>query len=381
MFRKTIFTLLVLALGLAAAACGGEPASTATPTQLPPTNTPQPTATSTPVPELAELTADTVTKLEALKTYDLDVIYRDLALSGDGKLLAQTSPNNAEEWLLLRSLETGETVFSLTKAEIVRTSPIAITADGKRLAYSFSDVEGRDASRDFRVYDLEAGSAVFEATVPDGGAQVASLAFSPDGSKLVVGTGVLSGKGVSLWDVASGERILIDSEMKVQEGFQSAFSPDGSVFVVASGTVPVPVIDAETGALVRSLASVEGKLRSIAVSANGTYVAGGTEEGKVYVWTLADGELVTTFEADNAQWITAVGFTVNSALVVSGDRGGMLRFWDIEKGLVHEVKLLNVGGIWSLAFTPDGKGLITMIGQSRVGMDPLPTTTLYGAYQ
>jgi hypothetical protein len=82
----------------------------------------------------------------------------------------------------------------------------------------------------------------------------------------------------------------------------------------------------------REQASAEAKQRlkvgaAEGQSANKPLVAGGTKERKVYVWTLADDDLVATLEVEDAQEVKSIDFQIDSALLVSGYRGGRPRFW------------------------------------------------------
>jgi WD40 repeat protein len=370
---------------VALTACGGgQPAPTSTPA---PTFTPAPTPTSTPIPEQAELTAASIAGLNLIKTFSYGVVYTNIALSADGKRLAQARPvpSDAEVQLQVLSLETGDILFSMTTADgVVQTSPVALSHDGRLLAYSnVSTPNSISASRTFHVYDLDAASVVLKGEVPNGGSQVFALTFSPDGSKLVVGTGVLSGDGISVWDIETGQMLTLADEVRIPTGSQMAFAAQGMHFVSTSSTEPVQIIDAETGALVRTMSAAEGRIQRVAFDPTGTYVVAGTREGQIYVWTAADGQQVAALSTQAGREVLSIGFTVDGSVLVTGESGAVLRFWDATTWTqVHELKLLNASGaLGSIAFTPDGKGLLTNVGLTQVGMNPIPATSLYGAFK
>ncbi|MCU0474756.1 MAG: hypothetical protein MUC99_01340 [Anaerolineae bacterium] len=380
---KSVIAAFLCAFALTACG-GGQPTPTNTPA---PTFTPAPTPTSTPVPEQVALSAANITGLTLIETFSDSVIYENVALSADGKRIAQSRPNpsNSEVQLMVLSAETGETLFSMTTADgVVQTSPVALSPDGRLLAYSYVvNPNSITSSKAFRVYDLDSETVVLEGEVQDGGSQVMGLAFSPDGAKLVAGTGVLSGDGISIWDIATGERVTLAADVAIPSGAQIAFSAQGNQFVTAVGNASVQIIDADTGAVVSTLPRVEGRIQSIAYDPTGTHIAAGTREGQIYVWAIADGQQVATMATEAGREVLSMAFTVDGSLLVTGESSAVLRFWSTETwAQTHTLQLLNAGSAASaLIFTPDGKGLLTNVGLTRTGMNPIPATSLYGAFE
>jgi WD40 repeat protein len=81
--------------------------------------------------------------------------------------------------------------------------------------------------------------------------------------------------------------------------------------------------------------------------------------------------------------VLSMAFTVDGSLLVTGESSAVLRFWSTETwAQTHTLQLLNAGSAASaLIFTPDGKGLLTNVGLTRTGMNPIPATSLYGAFE
>ena len=63
------------------------------------------------------------------------------------------------------------------------------------------------------------------------------------------------------------------------------------------------------------------------------------------------------FNAEAANF-WSVRFSPNGRYVAAGDSVGILRIWDVRSGLLVK-KLTHKGGIRSVAYTPDGRGLLS----------------------
>ena len=115
---------------------------------------------------------------------------------------------------------------------------------------------------------------------------VSGIAFSPDGTTLATGYGIVSGKvgGVAMWDVA-GRKRLTEKTSSVKGGSVSsvAFSPDGTTLAAGYGAREVRL----GGGVVlwdrtdrkrvteNSLPVKEGEVQSVAFSPDGTTLAAG----------------------------------------------------------------------------------------------------------
>jgi WD40 repeat protein len=110
-----------------------------------------------------------------------------------------------------------------------------------------------------------------------------TLAFSPDGQRLVAG-----GKEntVIIWDVQTGQ----EQTLRGHSGdvWATAFSPDREGRWVASAgeDSTVKVWDSHTGTLVRSFRGHTGFVTSLAFSPDGRRLYSGSRDGTVKVWDL-----------------------------------------------------------------------------------------------
>ncbi len=107
---------------------------------------------------------------------------------------------------------------------------------------------------------------------------IVSLSFSPDGNFIASGTA----SGVTkVWDVWAGKVIL------EFEGTYAAFSPDGSRIAVA-GKSGIFLYNLSSGELLYAL-DTKSPYYGVAFSPDSQLIAGGTEYGKMYIWSVNNG--------------------------------------------------------------------------------------------
>jgi WD40 repeat protein len=111
-------------------------------------------------------------------------------------------------------------------------------------------------------------------------ADVSSVVFSPDGSRLASAS---SDTTVKIWDTATGE------ELQTLEGhtfavYSVAFSPDGRRLASCSPDKTVKVWDTTSGQETLTLKGHSLGVSSVAFSADGLQLASGGFDGTVRVW-------------------------------------------------------------------------------------------------
>jgi WD40 repeat protein len=302
-----------------------------------------------------------------------DVIVCAAAFSPDGRRLA--AGGYGEEGggvLLVWEVEGGERLTAAYPSDSVWS--VAFSPDGRRLACGTSDaVEVREA----------ATGAVVEA-LPGHEDVVTAVAFAPDG-RLLASAG--SEGSVRLW--ALGRPAPAHTEPPHPDDVQDlAFSTDGKRLVTRSTNDTTWLWDASTGQAVACL-----------FASTGVVMEGGSALGSVF----SDGRRVVSIAHSGGTWDAATGaplgpvpetcrFYWSSAVTFSPDGGllavasrqgsGELRLFDTTTWATRRRFAGHADEVRALAFSPDGRSLITGAADGGVRVwsvdDDAPRAALTG---
>ena len=115
---------------------------------------------------------------------------------------------------------------------------------------------------------------------------VTSVAFSPDGTRIVTGSRGRDGEGVGRADGDGPAR----TEGPHGQGDERAFSPDGTRIVTGSDDGTAKVWDARTGTALLELKGHTGWVTSVSFSPDGTRIVTGSYDGTAKVWDARTGQ-------------------------------------------------------------------------------------------
>jgi WD40 repeat protein len=279
----------------------------------------------------------------------------DVAFSPDGSRILSASPDGtARVW----NATSGDLVTTLS-GHTGEVRSIAYSPDGTRIATGSSEGIAR-------VWDSATGEPIMSLAGHTGA--VESIVFTPDGRQLL--TAAVDGT-TRLWDVsAAGGRdwLTVPGPSLRLGGF--AFSPDGRTFAVPGDVSGVTIRDVETGAKIVTLRGSNARVTQIAFSPDGSRLAAAAGSGEpplrsadrtVPVWDVETGDLVMTLRGHTAQ-VNGVAFSPNGSRLATASYDGTVRVWDATSG--EMLRKLNVeGGAWAVAFSPDGRFLLSSTEQ------------------
>jgi WD40 repeat protein len=126
---------------------------------------------------------------------------------------------------------------------------------------------------------------------------VSSVAYSPDGSKVVSGS---DDRTVRIWDAVSGECVVGPLEGHTKIVTSVAYSPDGSKVVSGSGASFI--------------------------------LDSGADDKTVRIWDAVSGECVVGPLEGHTSYVTSVAYSPDGSKVVSGSRDKTVRIWDAVSG-------------------------------------------------
>ncbi len=247
-----------------------------------------------------------------------------LVLSGGGVLRGTLALQNASSGQLIRSFGQG-------------TSSAAFSRDGSRIVSSDRD----------KIYLWDAASGRLIQSFEGHAGDVHSVAFSPDGTRILSGSDDVT---LKLWDAASGQ-ILHSFDEHADTINSVAFSPDGTRILSGSDDNTLKMWDALSWQLLHTFKGHSGSVRSVAFSPDGTRILSGAKDYTVKLWDAATGKELQNF-AGHTNTVNSVAFSSNGHYAVSGSSDGTVRVWNTGNGQ-QLAGMIASGADW-LALTPNG---------------------------
>jgi WD40 repeat protein/peroxiredoxin len=271
-----------------------------------------------------------------------------LAYSPDGRLLASGDFSGAVN---LWNATTGKKIATL-RGHSGNVGTLSFSPDGKTLVSAaligngrivkLWDVNSRQTERQW-IEDLASCSA-----------------FSPDGRLLAIGTGdwTIPGPGaLKLYDPNSGETLAtLAGHPRCIESV--AFSPDGTKLVTASHDGLAKVWEVATGSELFVLSGHKNWVTFASFSPDAKRVATTSKDGTAKLWDAATGQELFTL-AGHRTYVYADAFSPDSTTLATAGWDGTVELWDVVTGQERTTIKAHARSIWEVAFSPDGRTLAT----------------------
>jgi WD40 repeat protein len=243
---------------------------------------------------------------------------------------------------------------------------LAFTPDGKQLVSAADD-------KVIRVWNWQAGRTIrtMRGQVgpgPEG--RIGAMALSPDGHWLAAGGFMAPGFGVRddevgsirLYDFATGKLVaLLKGHTNVV--LSLAFSPDGMRLISGSGLGDFSAIiwDVESRNLRRRLQGHTGEIYGVAFTPDGQRVVTGSYDNTLRLWRVGDGGLIAEMK-EHRNKVFGVAVNPIDSSIASGSDDGEIRLWNGTTGMPIRAWMQPGSNPASLTFSRDGKWLLSGTG-------------------
>jgi WD40 repeat protein len=188
-------------------------------------------------------------------------------------------------------------------------------------------------------------------------AMVYSVAFSPDGKKIVSGS---EDKTLRLWDAQSGVPIGSPFEGHTDMVRSVAFSPDGQQVVSGSSDHTVCLWDVQSGRLLGTpFKGHTTKVWSVAFSPDGKRIISASEDQTLRLWDVQSGQPIGSPFVGHSKTVLCVAFSPDGQKIISGAWDHMLRLWSPHGQPIGSPLEGHTGAVYSVAFSPDGKQIVS----------------------
>lgn len=194
-------------------------------------------------------------------------------------------------------------------------------------------------------------------------AEIKSVAFSPDGTKIVSGS---RDRTVKIWNVRTGT-VIHTLQGHTAKVISVDWSPDGTK--IASGGSEdrtIQIWNADTGEIYKTLQIVRnsnksGTVNEIAFSPDGTKLSSCIADGTVKIWDITSGISIKTLRDNrkNHNILSAAWSPDGTKIVCGSNQNGSIQIRDVMSGAALKTFQDQKGPVVSIAWSPDGSKIVS----------------------
>jgi WD40 repeat protein len=195
--------------------------------------------------------------------------------------------------------------------------------------------------------------------------EVLSVAFSPDGQKIVSGS---RDNTLRLWDASNGEQIGQPLTGHVDAVYSVAFSPDGKWIISGGDDKTLRLWDISTEQLSQPWYGHTKAVWSVVFNRDGTKIVSSSSDKTLRLWDASNGKPLRNPITDkpiapsvgHTTAVYSVVFSPNGKKIVSASGDKTLRLWNASNGKpIGQPIVGHVDAVYSVAFSPDGKKIVS----------------------
>lgn len=256
---------------------------------------------------------------------------------------------------------------------------LAFSPDGKTLLSSSND-------KTVRLWDMETGQLLHLLTGHR--ERVKCVGISPDGQLLL---SCSADSQVRVWDrkqlthkkTGDCRYIVKASSLPITLVSTLPVSPDPQRPIFATGAAhgKISIWNLETGQWQRTIQAHSSPVLSLAFSADGQWLASGSQNHTIKLWDLNDTSDRHRYVIGNAHYseILSLAISTQHQILVSGGADRTIKLWDLATGEKRSSKHIlegHAGRVWCVAVSPDGSKIASASADFTVKLWDIQTGNL-----
>ncbi len=201
-------------------------------------------------------------------------------------------------------------------------------------------------------------------TEADAAEPIEAVAFSPDAKRFATGGW---GGTVRVWDADSGKEVEEPIDSGADYVFALAFSPDGTKLAIGTNDQPnyLKIRDLQTGET-RQLPGHTNTIVSVVYSKDGRKLLTSSYDGTARLWDLTTGRVLQSLRGHD-WWVWSAAFDPDEKRIVTASQDGTAVVWDAETGKPTTPPFRgHAGPVYQAAFSPDGRRVASAGYDKRV---------------
>lgn len=196
--------------------------------------------------------------------------------------------------------------------------------------------------------------AGLEAVFDGHGDDVTSVAFSPNGRRIVSGS---QDKTIRVWDATKGKQLVILSGH--EKAVSSAvFSWNGCQIVSGSADKTIRIWDTENGKQLQCLQGHKNSVNSVTFSPDGQKIVSGSGDKTVCIWDAKSGRILQCLHG-HRDTVYSVAYSPDGQRIVSGSADQTVRLWNSVSGVQLRCLKGHKAPVASVAVSPNNQWIVS----------------------